>query len=50
MINVFENYFIKLYSKSDLVNLKMITKSLLFSLIPLHNKNNLNYYNLISTF
>lgn len=51
MINVFEEYFIKLYSEEDLVNLKLITKSLLFSLIPLHN-NDLcyKYYDLIYTF
>jgi len=51
MINVFEEYFINLYSEDDLVNLKIITKSLLFSLIPLHN-NDLcyKYYDLIYTF
>jgi capsule biosynthesis phosphatase len=51
MINVFEEYFIHLYSEDDLVNLKIITKSLLFSLIPLHN-NDLcyKYYDLIYTF
>ena len=32
MISVFETYFIELYSKKDLDNVKLITKSLLFSL------------------
>jgi capsule biosynthesis phosphatase len=51
MINVFEKYFINLYSEDDLTNLKLVTKSLLFSLIPLHN-NDLcyKYYDLIYTF
>jgi len=51
MINVFEKYFIELYSIEDLNNLKFITKSLLFSLIPLHN-NDLcfKYFDLINSF
>jgi capsule biosynthesis phosphatase len=51
MINTFEKYFIELYSIDDLQNLKIITKSLLFTLIPLHN-NELcqEYYELIDTF
>jgi capsule biosynthesis phosphatase len=50
MIKIFECYFCKLYSENDLKNLKTITKSLLFSLIPLHNNKNVKYYNLIFTF
>jgi hypothetical protein len=51
MLNLFEEYFVKLYSESDLEHLKIITKSLLFSLIPLHN-NELCYefYELIFSF
>lgn len=37
MKNYFKEYFINLYSQKDYNNLKTITKSLLFSLIPLHN-------------
>jgi capsule biosynthesis phosphatase len=48
MINVFQKYFIDKYSKDDFINLKLITKSLLFSLIPLHNNTKCyDYYNLI---
>ena len=48
MLNTFENYFISLYSKEDLINLKLITKSLLFTLIPLHNNQSCyQFYNLI---
>ena len=51
MINAFETYFIELYSNEYLNKLKVITKSLLFSLIPLHdNKLCDEYYNLINTF
>ena len=47
-MNNFKEYFIKLYSEEDFKNLKWITKSLLFSLIPLHNNEKcLDYYNLI---
>ena len=54
MITTFETYFISLFSKEDLDNVKQITKFLLFTLIPLHyneNKENdkcLKYYNLIN--
>ena len=49
MIKVFETYFIELYSKEELENIKLITKSLLFSLIPLHNNEKCNqYFNLLS--
>jgi hypothetical protein len=49
MIEIFENKFIEIYSIKHLNNLKLITKSLLFTLIPLHN-NNLcyKYYDLIN--
>ena len=53
MRKTFEDYFIEMFSETDLQNVKMITKSLLFSLIPLHNNeihNNekcMKYYNLI---
>lgn len=51
MITAFENYFIELYSEEYLNYLKIITKSLLFSLIPLHdNKLCIEYYNLIDLF
>ena len=50
IINIFEKNFVKIYSKEDLGNLKMITKSLLFTLIPLHdNEKCIDYYNLINT-
>jgi len=49
-IQCFEDYFVELYSSEDLINLKMITKSLLFTLIPLHDNNKCtDYYNLIDT-
>ena len=48
LINYFTDYFIKLFSEEDFNNLKMITKSLLFSLIPLHNNDNCHkFYKLI---
>lgn len=48
MLNTFENYFISLYSKEDFINLKLITKSLLFTLIPLHNNQSCyQFYSLI---
>jgi hypothetical protein len=48
MIDTFEKYFSEMYSSEDLNNLKMITKSLLFSLIPLHNNDKCyKYYDLI---
>lgn len=49
MISYFEEYFIKLYDSKKLNDLKMITKSLLFTLIPLHDDNKcIEYYNLIN--
>jgi hypothetical protein len=48
LINTFKNKFIELYSLEDFNNLKLITQSLLFTLIPLHNNNKcLKYYQLI---
>jgi len=48
MIIFFTNYFISNYSEKDFNNLKTITKSLLFSLIPLHNNEKcIKYYDLI---
>ena len=51
MIKTFEEYFIKLFSYEALQNLKIITKSLLFTLIPLHNNEKCKeYYDLIKRF
>ena len=48
MKNIFEKYFLSLYDYHDLQNVKLITKSLLFTLIPLHNNEKCDdYYNLI---
>ena len=48
MIANFKDYFINKYSNNDFNNLKIITKSLLFTLIPLHNNEKCKkYYNLI---
>ena len=48
MIKCFQNYFIENFSINDFNNLKLITKSLLFTLIPLHNNDKcIDYYNLI---
>ena len=50
IINFFKNYFIELYSKDDFLNLQMITKSLLFTLIPLHDNSNCEkFYRLIDS-
>ena len=49
IIDFFRDYFITLYSEDDFQNIKMITKSLLFSLIPLHDNDNCqHFYNLIN--
>ena len=49
IIDFFIDYFLKLYSEDDFNNLKMITKSMIFSLIPLHdNENCQKFYNLIN--
>ena len=48
MIKCFEKYFIELYSEKHLEILKTIVKSLLFTLIPLHNNELcVKYYDLI---
>jgi len=48
LLNYFKTYFIDKYSIEDFNNLKLITKSLLFSLLPLHNNNKCQlYYQLI---
>ena len=48
MISYFKEYFLNLYSEYDFMDLQTITKSLLFSLIPLHNNEKcIKYYNLI---
>ena len=50
MISVFSNYFKELFSDKDFDNLKMITKSLLFTLIPLHNNEKCkDYFKLINS-
>jgi capsule biosynthesis phosphatase len=49
MKTVFEMYFLKLYNIEELENVKMITKSLLFSLLPLHDNDKCyKYYELIN--
>jgi len=48
MIDIFKNYFIDRFSEEDFENLKVITKSLLFTLMPLHNNEKcIQYYNLL---
>jgi capsule biosynthesis phosphatase len=48
MHDAFVNYFINNFSTEDFNNLVIITKSLLFTLIPLHNDQKcVKYYNLI---
>ena len=48
IIDIFKNYFINKFSEEDFENLKMITKSLIFTLIPLHNNEKcIKYYNLL---
>ena len=49
LIKIFENYIEEKYNTGYLKYIKIITKSLLFTLIPLHNNDNcLKFYNLIS--
>jgi len=49
LIQYFKNRFIQQYSENDFNNLIIITKLLLFTLIPLHNNDKcLKYYNLIN--
>jgi capsule biosynthesis phosphatase len=48
IIDIFKNYFIDRFSEEDFENLKVITKSLIFTLIPLHNNEKcIKYYNLL---
>lgn len=48
LINYFKTRFLELFSEKDYFYLKIITGSLLYSLIPLHNNNKcIEYYNLI---
>jgi aminoglycoside phosphotransferase len=48
MLAVFEEYFMSNHTKEDFANMKMITKSLLLTLIPIHNNEKCQeYYNLI---
>jgi len=50
LIEHFKGLFIEKYSQNDFNNMKLVTKSLLFSLIPLHNNDKcIEYYNLILT-
>jgi capsule biosynthesis phosphatase len=48
IISIFKKYFIDKFSEQDFVNLKIITKSLIFTLIPLHNNEKcIKYYKLL---
>ena len=48
IIYIFKNYFIDKFSEQDFENMKIITKSLLFTLIPLHNNEKCTkYYKLL---
>ena len=48
IISIFKNYFIDKFSEQDFVNVKIITKSLIFTLIPLHNNEKcIKYYKLL---
>jgi hypothetical protein len=48
IISIFKRYFLAIASNEDFNNLKLITKSLIFSLIPLHhNEKCVDYYNLL---
>ena len=49
LLEYFESYFIESYSIQELLIMKTITKSLLFSLIPLHDNEKCDkYYELIN--
>ena len=49
LITYFENYFVELFSIEQLNDLKLISKSLLFTLIPLHDNDKCEkYYNMIN--
>jgi len=48
IIHIFKKYFIDNFSETDFNNLKIITKSLIFTLIPLHNNEKcIKYYKLL---
>lgn len=48
IIDIFKNYFIDTFSENDFNNIKLITKSLIFTLIPLHHDEKcIKYYDLI---
>lgn len=48
IIDIFKKYFISISSHEDFDNLKLITKSLIFTMIPLHNNEKcIEYYNLL---
>jgi hypothetical protein len=48
LIDYFKNRFIKKYSEKDFENVELITNSLLFTLIPLHDNDKcIDYYKLI---
>lgn len=48
-IEYFKKYFIENYSLHDFENLELITKSLLFTLLPLHDNDKcFEYYSLIN--
>jgi capsule biosynthesis phosphatase len=48
-INIFDNFILNKYDNIILHNIKMITNTLLFTLIPLHdNPKNINYFKLIN--
>ena len=48
MLNFFKNKFLEWYSEADFKNLQMITNSLIFTLIPIHdNEKCYSYYQLI---
>jgi hypothetical protein len=48
-INIFNNFISNKYNDKILYNIKMITNTLLFSLMPLHdNAKSINYFKLIN--
>jgi hypothetical protein len=48
-INIFENFIKENYGETYINHIKMITNSLLFTLLPLHNNNKcFEYYKLIN--
>ncbi|QKF93892.1 nucleotidyl transferase [Fadolivirus algeromassiliense] len=44
LLTIFENHIVSIYGKETLENIKMITASLLFTLIPLHNNDKCDKY------